>query len=507
VGLSAEQLRNQVYLKSSSDVWRRSLFGPDTVMRGRAINHRLTAFVDRLRNENMGDYAKLRETRERGRAGDKTLDSEESQAVTGRTLASEERLGSHDGSTQDVKSRWSQDKSNTIPDYIRMFSPGVTISSPEVTQQLLRYQFRSCGSPEDFIRVFSALLDTRPGMPNCDGKGAKLLANDNIQRIISFNLARYDPGRALYSLSLLIRRLESNEQSVNVSIIRLAILSALRSQSLVAARRYIQMYSACETIDFNFFSQILSSMKDGLLKKPEGLRNTRGVLELLYQSPLGNPRIGKFCLQPYLEKYLDHQQYREWTIILGSCSATSQLRTEWTRLQDLCSRKSSQPTTADKYRRLIKRSPRFFMHAFFTAGSSADAWAIFETHGDTIAMTDETIWTLLMENAEEKPDLSETLQKSLEEKIKKKLERMLKDIETRMGIKWIQGKDGREGRHDIAADGAENAENGELIDVPDLGQDLKDFTRYAMEREDEIIAQKDDILAGKDPRPYSEPFS
>jgi len=511
VALSPEQLRNQLFLKSTSDVWRRSLFGVQAVMRGRGINHRLMAYQDRLQADEMKDYEKRRSKRK--------LHREQEEKRLGLPLPQTSRAREteeDDPQTGKIaKTNASEVEGEGIPDFIRLYDPNASLESASVTVQLLRYQFRSCTSPEDFTRVISVLLDTRPGMPNADGRGARILANQNVQRIIAHSLKRYDATRALCSLSLLIRRLETHKERADISIIQLALACALRCHNMVAARKYLQLFSEAQPSQpqtdavATILPQLLSALKAGLLNHPPRSRNAPAVLEILYSQPSSSPESGSTQphLRPSLRSYL--RPYTDWIDILAFCSATDRLRSEWTHLQSRLADSTS--SWADKGGKAVfdAAAARIFMHAFFTAGAPADAWAIFEKHGDKIAMSDEVIWEYLLDNAEEKPELPEDLQKTVENKFTARLEKMLHEIEGKMGIKWVAGADGEEGHHDVSAAGVEEAvreEDGEETPV-DVAEEVKEVTRFAIEREEEIMAQKDDILAGRDPRPYKAPFS
>ena len=354
-------------------------------------------------------------------------------------------------------------------------------------------------------------------MPNADGRGARILANENVQRIIAHSLKRYDATRALTSLSLLIRRLETYKERADISIVQLALVCALRCHNTVAARKYLRLFKEAQNLQKQhdeialILPQLLAALKAGLTNTPSGSRNVHAVLEIMYgqSSPSDDnqPHL-RSSLRSYLRPYTD------WIDILASCSAISRIHEEWTHLQSRLADTTS--SWADKGGKVVfdAAGPRIFMHAFFTAGSPQDAWAIFEKHGDRITMNDEVIWDYLLDNAEEKPDLPEDLQKTVENKFTSRLEKMLLDIEGTMGIKWVAGAEGEEGHHDVSGAVAEEADEAvrddgdEIDETPvNVAKEVKEVTRFAVEREEEIMAQKDDILAGRDPRPYREPFS
>jgi len=481
-------------------------------MRGRGINHRLMAYQDRLQADEMKDYEKRRNSRKLNR------EQKEKYLVSPSPEASRARETEEDDpqTGKIAKTNASEVEGEGIPDFIRLYDPNASLESASVTIQLLRYQFRSCTSAEDFTRVISVLLDTRPGMPNADGRGAWILANQNVQRIIAHSLKRYDATRALTSLSLLIRRLETYNERADISIVKLALTCALRCHNMVAARKYLQLFKEAQASQLQtdgvamILSQLLSALKAGLTSIPASSRNVHAVLEIMYgpTRPSRENNNQPHHLRPSLRSYI--RPYTDWIDILALCSATAQIRTEWTHLQSRLADTTS--SWADKGGKAVfdATKARIFMHAFFTAGAPSDAWAIFEKHGDNIAMNDEVIWDYLLDNAEEKPDLPEDLQKTVESKLTSRLEKMLLDIEGKMGIKWVEGAEGEDGHHDVSGAAAEEATqddgDGDEARVTDIAAEVKEVTRFAVEREEEIMAQKDDILAGRDPRPYREPF-
>ena len=501
IALSGEQLRNQLLLKSSADVWRRAFFGSKTVMRGRAINSRFMLFQDRLQSRGLEDYEEERHGRRirRRYEGRETPKDRETRHKAGEA-----------GEEGEEGDRVFED--SEIPKFVRLHDIGKRQSPAKVTVQLVRHQLRSCTSPEDFTRVFSVLLDTRPGMPSADGKGAKTLANETTQRIIAHSLARYDARRALVSLSLLIRRLEEHKQVVDNSIIRLALITSAQSHSFVALRHYMSMSASRQYEDniggsllYRLSEQIVEGLRIGFQNNPGRPVTVDALQTILYADP--NTATRQEDLRQYLPRQYD--AFAKWVYLLAECKAVERLKHEWMDTQDRFDGENSRPDNEIMEAQWKSRSPRLFVHAFFRAGSPQDAWTVFAKHGSNIAKDDDEIWDQLMENIEHKPELPEPLQQILESMLAERLDKMLKNIEKNMGIAWTPGKDGQAGHHDVSKPNTESvAEVDEDQDVLQDGlEDVKAFTQFAIERKEEILAQKDDILAGRDPRPYKGPFS
>jgi len=421
------------------------------------------------------------------------------------------RRASPDVTKQEQEAGLSLD--STRPKFIRLYNVDTRSSSLKITVQLVRHQLRSCTSPEDFTRVFSVLLDRRPGMPNTDGRGAKLLANESTQRIIAHSLARYDARRALVSLSLLIRRLEENKQEIDDSILGLALRTSAQTHSFVALRKYLRMSADRQQEDkiggslvHQLSENILDGIKIGFTQGTPNPKAVEALRTLLYAPSPTVPR--QEYLRGYLPRHFD--ALAKWVNILTECRAVDRLNQEWTWTQERLQQKKPSVSEVDMQAEFVQRSPRLFMNAFFQVGSPKDAWAIFEKYGSHITAADDEIWDQLVANVEHKPDLSKPLQQMLESMLAERLDKVLQDIEKKMGIAWVPGKNGDEGHHGVSSSNDQAPSNiEEEHDLPQntLKDDVKAFTRFAVEREEEILAQKDDILAGRDPRPYKAPFS
>lgn len=490
VALSPQQLRNQIRLATSADVWRRSLFGPHTVQRGRGITHRFLAYQERLKTEDMSDYASLRDERRARRS------ERQAAAASGQ----EGEIQDDFDIENEVQTPEMPGQNNTpaFPSFIRLHDLESRVSSPKISLQLLKSQLRSCTSPEDFTHVVSVVLDTRPGMPNADGKGARLLGNSSVQRIISRSLARYDARRALLSLSLLIRRLTEQEQEVDVTVLRLAIETACRSLSLIALPRYMQMYMRAtgNRLSSELLLSILTSLKAGCQANTRELIARRPIHDVLYSVSLSEHSDEPLTLRSKMGHIWAH--WKIWIDLLVACRSLDSLRAEWSVME---TRTRTRTWRGDDQDLFVEGSPRMFMKAFFDVDSPQDAWKIFEKYGDKIQMNDKFIWERLMDNAEDKPTLPEDLQKNLEVKIIERLSKGIDYLEKEMGIKWVPGTNGEEGHHEVI-----DSHKGREPDEDDAIY-LKEVTKFAVEREEEILAQKDDILAGKHPRPYREPFT
>lgn len=470
-------------------------------MRGRSINSRFMLFQDRLQSQELDDYDEEKEWKRLQRQYEGRESATDTQArQESSNLAQKER-----GEDLETDSK--------IPKFIRLYDVDTRPSSSKVTVQLIRHQLRSCTSPEDFTRVFTVLLDRRPGMPNAEGKGARLLANESTQRIIAHSLARYDPGRALVSLSLLIRRLEEDKQEIDNSILKLALLTSAQTHSFVALRRYLRMSVGRQyeegvsgTLLYRISEEILNGIKSGFEHNTAHPKASEALQALLYA-----PSLNVFHRKEYLRSYLPREfnAFANWVNILTECRAVDRINQEWTWTQERILSKKSWAGNEFERVQFLEKSPRLFMHAFFRVGSPKDAWAIFEKYGSQIAVDDDEIWDQLVENVEHKPDLPEPLQQIVENMLTERLDKMLQDIEKNMGIAWVPGKDGEKGHHDVSnsEDQAQTEIEEEQERPEDPLKDVKAFTQFAVEREEEILAQKDDILAGRDPRPYKAPFS
>jgi len=456
-------------------------------------------FQDRLQSQELNDYDEEKEWKRLQRQ------------YEGRGSATDMQAGQESSNlaTQEQE----EDFEAKIPKFIRLHDLETRPSSSKVTIQLIRHQLRSCTSPEDFTRVFSVLLDRRPGMPNAEGKGARLLVNESTQRIVAHSLARYDPGRALVSLSLLIRRLEEDKQEIDNSILKLALLTSAQTHSFVALRKYLRMSVGRQyeedvsgTLLYRISDEILDGIKSGFTHNTAHSKAAEALPALLYA-----PSLNVFHRKEYLRSYLPREfnAFANWVNILAECRAVDRLNQEWTWTQERILSKKSWAGNELEPAQFLEKSPRLFMHAFFRVGSPKDAWAIFGKYGYQIAVDDDEIWDQLVENVEHKPDLPEPLQQILESIFTERLDKMLQDIEKNMGIAWVSGIDGEEGHHDVSSSESHApADTEEEQECPrDPLQDVKAFTQFAVEREEEILAQKDDILAGRDPRPYQPPFS
>lgn len=470
-------------------------------MRGRAINSRFMLYQDRLQSRDTDDYQEVREHRRiRRRYEGRETEADRQARQEMFDLAKQQ-------SDEDLQA------DSKTPKFIRLYDVETRPSSSKVTTQLVRYQLRSCAAPEDFTRVFSVLLDTRPGMPNADGNGAKLLANETTQRIVAHSLARYDARRALISLSLLIRRLEENKQEVDSSILGLALIISAKTHSFVALRRYIRMSvgraheedNVGGTLLYRLSPEIVEGLRSGFKHSPGQSKVVDALQAILYGPVPTNARDRTQYLRQYVLRRFD--AFANWVNLLADCGLAKRLTEEWKYVLENVVKKKGRAVNEVMQADAL---PRLFIHAFFRAGSATDAWAIFEQHGSIIASNDDEIWDQLIENIDHKPDLPEHLQQMLESMVADRLDKMLQDIERNMGIAWVPGKEGEEGHHDVSASdkrtSADTEEAKEQERERDSSSDVKAFTQFAIERKEEILAQKDDILAGRDPRPYKAPF-
>lgn len=329
---------------------------------------------------------------------------------------------------------------------------------------LLRFQYRACSMPEDYVLVYATAFRHRESAQLIASQSMQSMLRGSLTALLNKSRPHYKgtdtADRVLMAVDHFVRRARSRGFEVESSLLLLGLRSAVDCQSPSAIKRYLKLWQTLigrvrqtplKSVPPRFFIDLVAGLsskrEDSLLGSPEQVR--KAMLEIMCgfsDAPSAQPyHLGIHLPRdsaPVLTK---------WLSALAVWKGGEQIWAEWIRIQPPLGAASKRDfQTHESDRLLSEMTPKFIM-CLFQADDPVRAWRVFADASQFVHQHDYEIWSKLFIHAAFMPRLEHKLYERVKAEFIRKLDRELRTLEGNLGLRWIEPGNGQQPYHDLGS--------------------------------------------------------